>query len=171
MVEAYKKILAAQYEAVMFMLHECLEKCPAQCWDSPIGKYPFWQVAYHTLCITDGYLSPNEDAFETQPKFHPNGKAEIEDEYPSRRFEQAELLDYLNFCRQKAIKSVADETTESLAGPSGFPWYKVTRYEMHFVNLRHVQHHVGQLSACMRRTDASLQDPKAVRWSGSGWKT
>ena len=33
-------------------------------WDAPIAKYPFWMVAYHTLCYVDCYLSPDNAAFE-----------------------------------------------------------------------------------------------------------
>ena len=52
--------------------------------------------------------------------------------------------------------SLATETEESLAGPSGFHWYKNTRGEMHLINIRHIPHHTGQLSAFLRRVDDRL---------------
>src|SRR5262245_1823988 len=109
MPDLLKPILLSQFEAALAMLKECIEKCPAAWWDGPapthtIAKYPFWHVAYHTLCFVDCYLSPSDEAFElrTGPDgLHPAGKAELEDEYPSRMFTQAELLRYVEICHAK----------------------------------------------------------------------
>ena len=59
-----------------------------------------------------------------------------------------DTLAYVPLCRQKMLDSIATETEESLAGPSGFSWYKITRGEMHLVNIRHIQHHTGQCATC-----------------------
>jgi hypothetical protein len=163
MIESLKKVLTMQHEATLCMLKECIDKCPTEHWEGTIGTWPFWNVAYHALCFADLYLSPNEAAW-TARAVHPKGIEELREEYPSRKFEKAELLEYADFCREKAIERVGAETVESLAGESGFPWYKVNRLEMHFVNIRHVQHHTGQLSAFLRRNGV---EPK---WCGSGWK-
>jgi hypothetical protein len=40
---------------------------------------------------------------------------------------------------------------------------------MHLVNIRHVQHHTGQMSAFLRRVDDRFKDHKELRWVGSGW--
>jgi uncharacterized damage-inducible protein DinB len=69
-------------------------------------------------------------------------------------------------CRRKALDTLSAETAESLWGPSGFPGRPATRAELHVYNIRHVMHHAGQLSAFLRRVDASI-DP---RWVGSGWR-
>ena len=71
-----------------------------------------------------------------------------------------------SICRQKAADTVAAETAETLAGPSGFEWLKFTRAETHVYNIRHIQHHTGQLGAYLRRFDEAI-NPK---WVGSGWK-
>ena len=81
-----------------------------------------------------------------------------------------DTLTYIPLCRQKIYDSLAAETEESLAGPSGFFWYKITRGEMHLVNIRHIQHHTGQLSAYLRRVDEQFKDRKTLRWIGSGWR-
>ena len=72
-------ILASQLSASLQMLHDCIARCPAAHWDSPIVKYPFWLVAYHALCFADFYLSPNEAAWEPSPIYHPRGIAELND--------------------------------------------------------------------------------------------
>ena len=124
MVEYLRTILTAQFEAALCMAGDCLRKCPAEHWDSPVAKYPFWQVAYHALCFVDFYLSPGEQAFAPRPELHPRGLAEMDDEYPSRRFEREELLAYVTLCRQKVAAALAAETEESLQAwcASGGPW-------------------------------------------------
>ncbi len=67
--------------------------------------------------------------------------------------------------------AIAAETPESLAGPSGFPWYEITRGEFHLNNIRHIQHHTGALYAYLRRVDKSFQEPvNPLPWIGSGWQ-
>ena len=173
---ASRPFLASQLLAAHSMLTECIRLCPAEHWDDPVAKYPFWQVAYHTLCFVDCYLSPSDAAFEREVAerkasgrdFHPAGMAELEEEYPSRRFEQDELLAYAEFCREKITQVLGDgpdaETAESLASPSGFPWLPFTRAELHIYNARHAQHHAAQLAVVLRR--------KGVEpgWTKAGWR-
>jgi len=164
MIELYKDVVRAQLEAALWMLNECIELCPGEAWEGAIAKYPFWQVAYHTLCFVDYYLAPSADAWRpsTGPGgFHPKGMAELGEEYPSRRFEKAELLAYAAICRTKIGESIGAETAESLAGPSGFPRLRFPRAELHIYNTRHIQHHAGQLGAYLRRFGL---DPS---WKGS----
>lgn len=155
-------ILLSQFQAALAMLDHCIAACPPDHWDSPIAKYPFWLVAYHTLYCTDGYLAPTEDAWSPHPIFHPGGRSDIDDEFPSRRFTQPELAAYSTHVRAKASQAVALETPESLAGPSGFTRLTFSRTELHLYNLRHIQHHTGQLSASLHR----VQIP--VPWVKSG---
>ncbi len=169
--QTLKPILLAQFEAALAMLRQCLERCPPEHWDGLIAKYPFWMVAYHTLCFDDCYLAPSDAAWvpSTGPGgFHPAGRAELEEEYPSRRFERDELLRYADFVRDRLRRVLGEgtegETAGSLAGPSGFPWLPFTRAELHLYNLRHIQHHTGQLTAFLRRVGVE------TGWVKSGWK-
>ena len=162
MTEHLKTILTAQFEASLAMLRECIARCPAEQWEAKIAKYTFWQVAYHTLCFADLYLTASEEAFVCRD-LHPQGMEELNGEYPSRRFSQEELLRYADICREKVRESIAAETRETLEGPSGFPRHHVSRAEMHIYNIRHIQHHAGQLSALLRRIEVD------TRWVRSGW--
>ncbi|MFO0839944.1 MAG: DinB family protein [Phycisphaerae bacterium] len=169
MLDLLRQLVLSQLEASVCMLDECIRKCPAQHWDSPIGKYPFWHVAYHTLCFIDVYLSPSDEAWQPRQGgpgggLHPLGRVELEEEYPSRRFEQCELLEYSALCRQKARDVLTSETRETLEGPSGFPWLAFSRAEAHVYNIRHIQHHAGQLSAFLRRQGVE------THWVKSGWR-
>lgn len=158
-------MFASQLAATLKMLHHCIKECPADNWDTPIAKYPFWHVAYHALCFGDVYSAESDEAWvpNTGPDgFHPAGRDELDDEYPSRRFTQAELLRYSDYVCEIAPNRIRAETLESLATPSGFPWLPFNRAELHIYNARHVQHHVGQLSASLRRVGV------AVPWSKVG---
>jgi len=169
MIEHMKKIFTGQLEAALAMLNDCVGQCPPEHWDGKIAKYTFWQVAYHTACYGDLYLSPSKEAFRLR-NIHPQGWKEFEEEFPSRRIEKTEILDYIAHCREKAGPAIAAETRETLEGPSGYSWCPFSRAELHVYNIRHVQHHTGQLGVYLRRADVSLQKQDALRWVRTGWK-
>jgi hypothetical protein len=169
-MDAYvKQILGGQFEAALAMLHQCIDACPPQHWEGKIARGAFRQVTYHTLFFVDYYLSPSEGAFQLR-ELHERGGDEREWE-PCPGLSRDETLDYVAICRQKASETLAAETADSLQGPSGFVRRRFSRGELHIYNIRHVQHHAGQLSAYLRRVDETLQDHKALPWIGSGWRT
>lgn len=149
------------------MMHHCIKVCPADRWEGKIANATFRQVAYHTLFFVDLYLSPNADAFKLRDLHHEGG----DERGPtlSRGLNQEQTLEYLEICRQKAIDTLASESRQILQGPCGFP-RKLSRGELHLYNIRHIQHHTGQLSAHLRRLDPSLTDSKTLPWVASGWK-
>jgi DinB superfamily len=168
MIVYFKQILTAQYEASLAMLNQCIAACPPEHWEGKIANGTFRWVAYHALFFTDLYLSRNEHAFDLRD-LHRQGGDEREP-VAAPGLSKDDTLAYVPLCRQKIYESLAIETEASLAGPSGFSWYKITRGEMHFVNIRHIQHHAGQLSAYLRRVDEKFKDRKTLRWIGSGWR-
>ncbi|MGH7133140.1 MAG: DinB family protein [Phycisphaerales bacterium] len=159
-------VTGAQFDAGLWMLDEILQSCPDAQWDASVGKYPFWHVAYHVLCFVDVYATVDNDAWipDQRPDgMHPLGRVELDEEYPSRRFERGEMVAYLQRCRELIRAALAAETEASLAGPSGFAHLPFSRAELHLYNLRHLQHHTGQLSAVLRRVGVD------TRWRKSGW--
>ena len=82
-IQVYKSILQSHFDAALAMLEECIRNCPVKKWNGIIGKYPFWQVAYHTLYCVDLYTATSEDKWKLHPIFHPAGIADILEEYPS----------------------------------------------------------------------------------------
>jgi hypothetical protein len=155
--------LLGQYEAALAMLRHCIRSCPEDQWDLPIAKYPFWLVAYHTLYCTDGYLMASEHDWKPHAVFQPGGMVDIDAEYPTKRFTQAELLAYVEHCHDRARAVLGSETNQTLEGPSGFARLKFSRAELHLYNLRHIQHHTGQLGAALGRQ--KIGSP----WVKSGW--
>lgn len=153
MQKQFTQVVTSQLEAAVAMLAGCANRCPDELWDQPIAKYPFWQVAYHALCFADCYLATSDAAWQPHPTLHPAGRAELSEECPSRRFTRDELVRYAELCRLKIGQALTADTTETLAGPSGFPWLPFSRAELHLYNLRHAQHHAGQLTAFLHRHD------------------
>jgi hypothetical protein len=169
MSEYLRWILSSQFEAALCMLSQCIGACRAEHWEGKIASDTFRQVAYHTLFFVDLYLSPSEESFELRD-LHLRGGDERTSTTASAGLTRDETLAYVAICRQKAVETLARETQESLEGPSGFSYRRCTRGELHLYNLRHIQHHTGQLSAYLRRVDADLANSKALPWVGSGWR-
>jgi hypothetical protein len=113
------------------------------------------------------YLSPGDEKGFVLRDLHHRGGDEREDVL-CPGLSQEETLAYVAICRQQLLATLAAETAESLQGPCGFSWRKITRGELHLYNLRHVQHHIGALSAYLRRVDPALGERKALPWIGTG---
>ena len=130
-----------------------------------IANATFRQVAYHTLFYSDLYLSPSLEALEPteiqhRGGLHPAGVATCVG------LTKDDTLAYLAACRRKAVQTLAAETPQSLQVGAGFPWLSLSRGELHWYNIRHIQHHTGQLSAYLRRATGSRED----WWVDSGWQ-
>jgi hypothetical protein len=160
-----KSILTGQFEASLCMLNRCVRKCPPEHWEGKIANGTFRQVVYHTLFFVDLYLAPNEEAFELRDLHHRGGNKRLGAAADSG-LTKDETLAYLGICRRKAVETLAAETLESLQGASGFSRLPFSRGELHLYNIRHVQHHTGQLSAHLRR----VADDGKGWWIRSGWR-
>jgi hypothetical protein len=168
MLPYLREILLGQYEAALCMLDHCLRACPPEHWQGKIAACTFQEVAYHTLFFTDYYLSPSDTAFSLRDLNLKGGDERALDVSPG--LSQTDTLAYLTACRTKLVQSLAAETSESLQAPAAFPRRTFSRGELHIYNIRHIQHHTGQLSAFLRRTLPAFQDPAALPWVGKGWK-
>jgi uncharacterized damage-inducible protein DinB len=164
MIDFIKGILTGQFEAGLCMLHQCIQLCPPAHWESKIANDTFRQVSYHTLFYVDCYLSHGEESFELRD-LHRRGGNELTNTQASLGLDKDETANYALWCRRKAVETIAAETAESLEGESGFHWLKFSRTEAHLYNIRHIQHHTGQLSAFLRKVDC------ACDWVGKGWRT
>lgn len=149
--DMFRDATLSQGFGALAMLRDCIELCPDDKWDEPIGIHPYWLNVYHTLGYTDLYCARSVSAWVPTPRFHPAGRAGFQGWNPGRRFEREELLAYTELCRKKFRAAFDAETPATFRAASGFPWVKLPRYELYPYSTRHVQHHVGQLSAVLRR--------------------
>jgi hypothetical protein len=151
---AIERVLISQYGATLRMLRSTVEACPETLWTDAGFRNRFWHVAYHTLRYTHLYLAPSVEAFvpweKGRPETHylgpmpdpPHAEPKIGDPYS-----RSEILEY----GERIAAMVAPRVRAlPLDGPSGFPWLPFTRLELHLYNIRHVQHHTGQLAGRIR---------------------
>jgi hypothetical protein len=162
MTELYKQIVLGQFEAALAMFRQCVERCPEANWDNKIANYTFRQVTYHALFFVDFYLSTNEASFQLRDLHHRGGDERVAVISPG--LSKQETLDYVLICREKLLAQVNAETAESLAGPSGIDRRNITRAELHIYNMRHLQHHAGQLTAFLRKLNIDTD------WIGRDWR-
>ena len=161
-IELMRPILKSQYHASLAMLLEAIDSCPAALWDSDQYVNQFWHVAYHTLFYTHLYLQPTEADFvpweRHRPGYNrfgsgPNGPRTL------TPYSVEEIRAYCLHC-QDMVDSAVDRL-DLTSAESGFSWYRMPKLEHQFVNLRHVQHHTGQLAERLRQTANH-----GLRWVG-----
>jgi hypothetical protein len=160
-----RKTLVSQYRAALAMLRRAIEACPDAAWDDPAHENRFWHVAYHVVFYTHLYLSPSEEAFEPWEKSRPEANFLGPLPWPPHRepktgepYEKADILEYLDLVAESVRTRVESVPLDT---PSGFPWLPFGRLELHVYNIRHVQHHVGQLADRVRR-----EAGEGVEWVG-----
>jgi hypothetical protein len=133
-----KKVLQSQYLAALAMLKQVIVKCPPSVWDAAGDKFKFWSKSYHALFYTHLYLQDAEKDFVLWEKHH-----DPDSDVP---FTRDEVLEYLSFVEKQVVDRVPALNLES---ESGFHWYPVSKLELQFINIRHIQQHAGELYECL----------------------
>ncbi|QDU72973.1 DinB family protein [Mucisphaera calidilacus] len=162
-----KTALGEQIAAAIAMLRDTIDACPHNLWTTTVGERAFWENAFHITFYIDLYLTlPGQPFPETPDWAWPNAAGlgrhmeppfePLKPEELGPTLEQPKVLAYLDAMPAKLKTSIAAETADSLAGESGFFWLPFSRLSAYLYNLRHIQHHTGQLSATLRRNNISL---------------
>ncbi|MGA9120568.1 MAG: DinB family protein [Bacteroidota bacterium] len=155
---AWKSLIWRQFGAAIDMLENAMRACPEHLWGDRSQRPEFWYVAFHTLFFLDLYLS------ESDAGFHPPAPFTLDemDErglLPDRVYAKEELLKYLDHGRRKCRRTIDSLTDEMTSKRCGFEWLDISVVESHLYNMRHVQHHAGQLHMVLRQ-----QIDSAPRW-------
>lgn len=155
MNQTIKESLWNQFGASIDMLANAIKLCPDELWNSNLS---FSGNAYHTLFFMDYYLTLDPVGFgPCSPFTH----SEFEDDPPTVPFSRIEILNYLEFNRNKCrdlIMSLTDELSDSRwINESKSMNYSI--FEILLYNMRHVQHHAAQLNLILRQ-----QIDKAPDW-------
>ncbi len=163
-----KQAIASQYLAAFEMLKQAIVKCPEALWDDPRDKNRFWHIAYHALFYTHLYLQRSESEFTPWSKHREQYRSLGSSPEPSpaamgveAAYSQAELLAYLEICREQVKERVA--TLDLEAADSGFDWLSFGKLELQLYNLRHLAQHTGELMERLG-TRAAID----VDWVGKG---
>ena len=163
---AIQQAIKSQYHAALSMLQQSVENCPESLWFDTQQKNKYWQVAFHVLFYTHLYLGPTEEQFESWPK-HRDQSEFLGDRIPwapdekpkiGEPYTQAEILEYLAFCREEVDIQV---TQLDLEAASGFEWLPFNKLELQFYNIRHIMQHTGELSGRLLE-----QEGIEINWVG-----
>ena len=149
MEQSFKQALWHQFGAAILMLENAINACPDYLWDT---ETQFWYRSYHTLFYLDYYLSTEPENFNppapfTLSEFASTGKL------PDRVYSKAELINYLQFSQQKCHELINGLTTETAAHRFINIAKNYSRLEIILYNMRHVQHHAGQLNLLLKQGD------------------
>jgi hypothetical protein len=162
-----KPVLKSQYRAALAMLKQAIDRCPENLWASTEYPNSFWHIAYHALFFLHMYLQPDSDSFHPWEKHRkeyefmgslpwpPHNQPNIEEPYT-----KDQVMEYLHICDEMIDAAV--EKLDLDAPECGFWWYKMSKLEHQFVNIRHTQHHAAQLMDRLRQVAGV-----GVDWIGS----
>jgi DinB superfamily len=153
-----KTIIWKQFGASIDMLENACRACPDVLWGDRSQKPEFWYVTFHTLFYLDLYLSESDAGF-TPPAPFTLDEMDERGLLPERVYTKEELQKYLEHGREKCRKTIASMTVEKANRRCGFQWLDLSVAEVLLYNMRHVQHHAGQLNLILRQKIDS-----APRW-------
>ncbi|MEO5911672.1 MAG: DinB family protein [Pelobium sp.] len=143
-----KKALISQYQSALNMLISGIEKCTEELWNDENSGNPYWRIVYHALYYTHFYTAKNPEEFKFWKhhiaNYHQLGETSF-DGYPiviTRIYTKAELQDYA-----ESIYYNLDNLVQHLNPKLNceFDWLPMSELELHIYNIRHLQHHIGQL--------------------------
>jgi len=149
--------VCSQFIAALEMLKNAMAACPGSLWDRPADRNHFWHVAYHALVYAHLYLQKPREDFRPWAK-HRQGCERLDHptaELGHAPYSQADLLEYLEFCRQEVKDQLAQLEPEA---PSGFHWLPFTKLEAHLYNIRHLQQHTGELMERLGQAGVEVKD-------------
>lgn len=157
-MEQLKDILWKQIGASIDMLSNVIATCPEEYLQK---NKRFYYVAYHTIILLDYYFTIPPEEFSPSLPFtfteeSDRPKESLGDMIPDKFYSQHELIDYIYRIRLKAKNFIADlsaEKIQTLRFTEGdaddgmdYPVIEILLY-----NIRHTQHHVGQLHMMIRQ--------------------
>ena len=153
-----KTVIWQQFGASIDMLEKAMHACPEMLWGDRSQRPEYWYTVFHTLFFLDLYLSDSDKGFSPPPPFTLD---EMDERgiLPDRVYTKEELQAYLAHGREKCRETIAAMTEERANRRCGFEWLDISVNEVLLYNMRHVQHHVGQLNLILRQKVDS-----APRW-------
>jgi hypothetical protein len=138
-----------QFGAAIDMFENALLMCPDELWNS---KCNFWYIAFDCLYYLDYYLTLDPATYKLPEPFAFAGP-DPNDGPPERVYTREELLTWLSSSRNKCRDLIASMTTEIATGT----WSNLSKtmsypvMELLIYNMRHLQHHTGQLNLLLRQ--------------------
>ncbi|WP_010252169.1 DinB family protein [Acetivibrio cellulolyticus] len=150
------KTCRVQFTLSFSMLEKLIEQCPDEIWNVNAGGYVFWQQIVHALCGANYWMRQPNIAF-VEPFQERKVYPEL-DNKPEGYVSKSEMLDYKDIVKNICICYFEDKDDEWLTMLSAFN-EKITNLDVVFMQIRHIQYHVGHCNSILR--DRGL---KPVDW-------
>ncbi len=138
------------YSAVIKMLREAIEGCPAELWAERTDEPPFWQQAYHAVWYLDFYLSDTPKSFQG-PALAEEGTQNLETASGTIIPSQEQIIKYLEQVNQKCGRVLKEAASRPLDAKNAFWWTGPTYAHRLIYNMRHAQDHVSALRSMLTR--------------------
>ena len=152
--------LKRQHTSTLAMLTSVIEGCPEGVWGKDFAGVPFWREAYHALFWMHNFVGLKDKTF----RFHPFG-VDIDPRLftpPNNICGPKEALEYAAQTGAYIDKVFAAMTLDELGGPDHYDETDFRSvYHRLMYGLRHVQHHVGKLTAYL-----NLKGIQLHHWKG-----
>lgn len=156
----WREILWRQFGAAIDMLENAIRACPDELWRARLWDEKaqpefaeFWYLAFHALFWLDYYLSDDPETFVPPAPFTMS-EADMDGALPERLYTRVELLDYLQYGRERCRVRIA--SADLLAPQRCRPNNPdMTIAELYIYNLRHVHEHAAQLGLLLGQKTSS----------------
>jgi len=166
-----KPIIISQYKAALKMLMDVITKCPDELWDDNNYESPYWHIVYHALFYAAFYSSTSPETFIPWEKHKenynflgivgPNGISfTIDNSYSDNSYSKTELMQYAETIFEN-IESAVHKLNDD--EKCAFYWLPISTMELQLYNIRHLQHHTGQLVERLHQNGI-----KGINWVGKG---
>lgn len=152
--------LKHQHHSTLAMLQSVIEACPEELWNKEYAGVPFWREAYHALFWMHNFLGSKDKRFTRQPFGVDIDPWVIR---PARNTcSRAGALQYAAQARAYIDEVFDTLTLEELNAADGYDETDFRSvYHRLMYGLRHVQHHVGKLTAYL-----NLEGIQLNHWMG-----
>jgi hypothetical protein len=159
-VEPLVAELKHQHHSTLAMLRSVLEACSDELWITEYAGVPFWREAYHALFWMHNYLGLRDKRFSPQPFGVDIDPWVVRP--ANQTCERAEALNYAAQIRAYIEDVFGAMTVDELQAADGYDETDFgIVYQRLMYGLRHVQHHVGKLTAYLNLEGIELQ-----HWKG-----
>jgi len=155
---SWKTDIWHQFGAAIDMLERAIRACPDTLWGDRSQRPEFWYIVFHTLFFLDFYLTDSDAGFSPPAPFT-RDELDKDGVLPQCVYSKDELLSYLEHGRKKCRETLQALTEERAGQRCGFDWLDISVAGILLYNMRHVQHHTGQLNLILRQ-----QVNSAPRW-------
>ena len=149
MDEKFIYMFQSQYEASLKMLSNCIEVYIDDIWFSEKYNNPAWQIAYHAIFYTNIYCSPDEKSIVVWDKSLENYQILGKTPWPpfekiilKEKYSRQEMLYFIDFVKTNIPGYLNKLEPDKKCWAF---WYDLSQFEFQLNNLRHLQHHTGQL--------------------------